>query len=159
MPFVTLPAGTEKHRSDEIDPSSQANHNRQMEETDHFLDPDEEKDRNQLPFPGFVDKSFFCLDQTTPVRHQCLKLVTWPWFGRITIFIILLNCITLALYQPCQQKCDTLRCLWTIIADHCIFVFFAIEMCIKLIAMGLIGKGTYLADSWNRLDCFIVVTG
>lgn len=32
-------------------------------------------------------------------------------------------------------------------------------MTIKLIAMSGWGKGTYLADSWNRLDFFIVMSG
>lgn len=43
--------------------------------------------------------------------------------------------------------------------DDIIFVFFTIEMIIKMIAMGLYGSGTYLADTWNRLDCFIVCAG
>ncbi|CAF4868778.1 unnamed protein product, partial [Rotaria sp. Silwood2] len=25
--------------------------------------------------------------------------------------------------------------------------------------MGIFGKGTYLAETWNRLDCFIVISG
>lgn len=32
-------------------------------------------------------------------------------------------------------------------------------MTIKIVAMGGYGKGTYLADSWNRLDFFIVLAG
>jgi hypothetical protein len=32
-------------------------------------------------------------------------------------------------------------------------------MTIKMIAMGAYGRGTYLADSWNRLDFFIVMSG
>lgn len=32
-------------------------------------------------------------------------------------------------------------------------------MTIKMIAMGGYGRGTYLADSWNRLDFFIVMSG
>ena len=43
--------------------------------------------------------------------------------------------------------------------DHFIFAFFAIEMCIKVCAMGLAGKDTYLAETWNRLDMFIVIAG
>lgn len=43
--------------------------------------------------------------------------------------------------------------------DDFIFAFFAIEMFIKMVAMGIHGKGTYLAETWNRLDCFIVVAG
>lgn len=43
--------------------------------------------------------------------------------------------------------------------DDFIFAFFAVEMFIKMVAMGVHGKGTYLAETWNRLDCFIVVAG
>lgn len=43
--------------------------------------------------------------------------------------------------------------------DDIIFVFFGMEMTIKMIAMGIYGKNTYLADSWNRLDFFIVLAG
>ena len=43
--------------------------------------------------------------------------------------------------------------------DDAIFAFFAVEMVIKMVAMGWSGKGSYMADSWNRLDLFIVVAG
>lgn len=43
--------------------------------------------------------------------------------------------------------------------DDIIFAFFSLELTIKMIAMGAWGKNTYLADSWNRLDFFIVVAG
>ncbi|CAL1528277.1 unnamed protein product, partial [Lymnaea stagnalis] len=76
------------------------------------------------------------------------------------MFVIILNCVTLGMYQPCNDKeCVTLRCRILEGFDHFIFAFFAVEMIIKMIAMGVIGKETYLADSWNRLDCFIVVAG
>ncbi|KAG8231031.1 hypothetical protein J437_LFUL010809, partial [Ladona fulva] len=45
------------------------------------------------------------------------------------------------------------------IFDDLIFAFFALEMVIKMLAMGVYGKGTYLADTWNRLDFFIVTAG
>ncbi|CAF1073951.1 unnamed protein product [Rotaria sordida] len=152
------------------------------DETDRFLNergssnilfdlPDpynlEERDENELPFPGFVEKAFYCLRQTTPPRYQCLKLITWPWFERISMLVILLNCITLGMHQPCAhhtgidplKKCDTALCIWLQATDNFVFAFFTIEMCIKMTAMGIFGKGTYLAESWNRLDCVIVLTG
>lgn len=127
----------------------------------------EETDENELPFPGFVEQVFYCLKQTSTPRYQCLRLITWPWFERISMFVILLNCITLGMYQPCEhhsgmpgtKKCDTARCIWLQGTDYFIFAFFTIEMCIKMTAMGIFGKGTYLAETWNRLDCFIVVAG
>jgi len=127
----------------------------------------EDTDEDELPFPGFVDRVFYSLKQTTPPRYQCLRLITWPWFERISMFVILLNCITLGMYQPCAhhtglqvtKKCDTARCIWLQGTDYFIFGFFTIEMCIKMTAMGIFGKGTYLAETWNRLDCFIVIAG
>ncbi|CAF0833175.1 unnamed protein product [Rotaria sordida] len=127
----------------------------------------EERDENELPFPGFAEKAFYCFLQTTPPRYQCLKFITWSWFERISMFAILLNCITLGVYQPCVhhsgieslKKCDTVLCIWLQVTDYFVLACFTIEMCIKMIAMGIFGKGAYLANSWNRLDCFIVLTG
>merc|ERR1739838_225656 len=34
---------------------------------------------------------------------------------------------------------------------------FLVEMLVKIAAMGFTGKNTYLSDTWNRLDCFIVM--
>ena len=74
--------------------------------------------------------------------------------------VILLNCVTLGLYKPCDDNvCATVRCQVLEGFDHFIFAFFAIEMCIKVIAMGFWGKDTYLADTWNKLDMFIVIAG
>ena len=153
-----------------------------LQETDRFLNEHassnvlsdlprsrnlEETEENELPFPGFVDQVFHCLKQTAPVRYQCLQLITWPWFERISMFVILLNCITLGMYQPCAhhtgmqatKKCDTARCIWLQATDYFIFGFFTVEMCIKMTAMGIFGTGSYLAETWNRLDCFIVLAG
>ena len=110
--------------------------------------------------------------------------------------VILLNCVTLGMFQPCEDTtCDTQRCkllkvssnseqtkVWTSnsekdgktncqcnsdevfvsflqICDHMIYAYFALELCIKIIAMGVFGKGCYLSETWNRLDFFIVFAG
>lgn len=65
------------------------------------------------------------------------------------------------MYEPCADSaaCDNLRCQILEYSDHAIFAFFTVEMCIKVVAMGLIGKATYLAETWNCLDMFIVIAG
>ena len=74
--------------------------------------------------------------------------------------VILLNCVTLGMFQPCYDvPCVDTRCRILDGFDHAIFAFFAVEMFIKITAMGLVGQQTYLADTWNRLDFFIVVAG
>ncbi|XP_026324776.1 voltage-dependent T-type calcium channel subunit alpha-1G [Hyposmocoma kahamanoa] len=76
------------------------------------------------------------------------------------MLVILLNCITLGMYQPCvDDQCTTNRCKILQVFDDIIFAFFTLEMTIKMVAMGVYGHGTYLADSWNRLDFFIVMAG
>jgi hypothetical protein len=129
---------------------------------EHVLSNILSEDENKFPFPNFIEKSFYCLGQRTPPRYQCLKLISWPWFERLSMLIILLNCITLGMYQPCAHhtdKCSTALCIWLEAIDYLILGFFTIEMCIKMLAMGIFGKGSYLAESWNRLDCFIVLAG
>ncbi|XP_055600094.1 voltage-dependent T-type calcium channel subunit alpha-1G isoform X2 [Uranotaenia lowii] len=115
---------------------------------------------SNLPYPGFTEFSLKYLAQDTKPRIWCLKLITNPWFERVSMLVILLNCVTLGMYQPCvDDACVTNRCKILQIFDDIIFAFFSLEMTIKIVAMGAWGKSTYLADSWNRLDFFIVLAG
>ncbi|XP_053680471.1 voltage-dependent T-type calcium channel subunit alpha-1G [Anopheles nili] len=117
-------------------------------------------DEPNLPYPGFTEFSLKYLTQESKPRIWCLQLITNPWFERISMIVILLNCVTLGMYQPCvDDACVTNRCKILQIFDDIIFAFFSLEMTIKIVAMGAWGKGTYLADSWNRLDFFIVLAG
>lgn len=74
--------------------------------------------------------------------------------------VIILNCITLGMYQPCTDEvCNTLQCHVLEGFDHFIFAFFAAEMLIKVMAMGLVGRNAYLMETWNGFDLFIVLSG
>lgn len=76
------------------------------------------------------------------------------------MLIIIVNCITMGMYKPCEKAdCSTTKCHIINYIDDFIYVFFAIEMVIKILAMGLYGEKTYLGEMWNRLDCFIVLAG
>ena len=87
-------------------------------------------------------------------------MIVSPWFERISMLAILVNCVTLGMYKPCEDNpCSTSRCILLQYLDHGIFIFFGVEMTIKILAMGFYGKNTYLADTWNRLDFFIVAAG
>lgn len=64
-----------------------------------------------LPYPGFPELSMNYLTQTMRPRNWCLLLITNPWFERVSILVILFNCITLGMYQPCvDDECVTNRC-------------------------------------------------
>nr|QDD67334.1 ion channel protein [Tetranychus cinnabarinus] len=114
-----------------------------------------------LPYPDYTELSFRCLSQYSPVRRVCLAMISNPWFERISIMAILLNCITLGMYQPCvDEVCHRSQCKALQVFDDMIFLFFAAEMFIKMTAMGIRGsKGAYLSETWNRLDFFIVIAG
>ncbi|XP_067298242.1 voltage-dependent T-type calcium channel subunit alpha-1H [Pseudorasbora parva] len=76
------------------------------------------------------------------------------------MLVILLNCITLGMFQPCQDlECHSDRCSILQAFDDFIFAFFAVEMVLKMVALGVFGPKCYLGDTWNRLDLFIVMAG
>uniref|UniRef100_A0A8C0F282 Calcium voltage-gated channel subunit alpha1 H n=1 Tax=Bubo bubo TaxID=30461 RepID=A0A8C0F282_BUBBB len=78
----------------------------------------------------------------------------------ISMLVILLNCVTLGMFQPCEDvECQSERCTILEAFDDFIFAFFAVEMVIKMVALGIFGQKCYLGDTWNRLDFFIVMAG
>ncbi|KAL3053925.1 hypothetical protein OYC64_006282 [Pagothenia borchgrevinki] len=82
------------------------------------------------------------------------------WFERISIMVIVLNCVTLGMYQPCENiDCTSDRCQILQAFDAFIYIFFALEMVVKMVALGIFGRRCYLGDTWNRLDFFIVMSG
>jgi hypothetical protein len=97
--------------------------------------------------------------KTKNLRKWLLQLIKSPWFERLSLFVIIFNCITLGMYKPCedQPKCTSTRCFILEYLDRAIYFFFLIEMLTKILAMGFIGKNTYLAETWNILDFFIIL--
>ncbi|XP_054702236.1 voltage-dependent T-type calcium channel subunit alpha-1G isoform X3 [Grus americana] len=113
-----------------------------------------------LPYPALAPVVFFYLSQESRPRSWCLRLVCNPWFERVSMLVILLNCVTLGMFHPCEDiACDSPRCRILQSFDDFIFAFFAVEMIVKMIALGIFGKKCYLGDTWNRLDFFIVIAG
>ncbi|KAM7148662.1 voltage-dependent T-type calcium channel subunit alpha-1H isoform 2-T3 [Molossus nigricans] len=121
------------------------------------LGTDEEQ---PVPYPALAATVFFCLGQTTRPRSWCLRLVCNPWFEHVSMLVIMLNCVTLGMFRPCEDvRCRSERCSILEAFDDFIFAFFAVEMVIKMVALGLFGQKCYLGDTWNRLDFFIVMAG
>uniref|UniRef100_A0A8K9V005 Ion transport domain-containing protein n=1 Tax=Oncorhynchus mykiss TaxID=8022 RepID=A0A8K9V005_ONCMY len=111
-----------------------------------------------VPYPELAPVIFFCLKQTTFPRSWCIRAVSSPY--PLPIMVILLNCVTLGMYQPCENiDCSSDRCKVLQAFDVFIYVFFAVEMVVKMMALGIFGHRCYLGDTWNRLDFFIVMAG
>ncbi|XP_068606816.1 voltage-dependent T-type calcium channel subunit alpha-1H-like [Brachionichthys hirsutus] len=124
------------------------------EEEEEEEEEQEEEEEEALPYPSLAPVVLLALTQTSPPRSWCLRAVCHPWFERVSILAILLNCVTLGMFQPCDHTPFLLQAL-----DDGIFVFFAGEMLVKMVALGVVGQSGYLGDTWNRLDFFIVVVG
>jgi hypothetical protein len=108
----------------------------------------------------YTEKSLYCLKSDDFPRNHCILLCESKWFERLSLFFIIINCFTLASFQPCDDiECVNARCVIAKYIDHVIFVFFIVEMLIKITALGFIGRKTYLGENWNILDFLIVCTG
>ncbi|KAJ1062221.1 hypothetical protein K5549_008563 [Capra hircus] len=67
----------------------------------------------------------------------CVLDLVRTWFECISMLVILLNCVTLGMYQPCDDMdCLSERCKILQVFDDFIFVFFAMEMVLKMVASG-----------------------
>lgn len=70
--------------------------------------------------------------------------------------------LTVALTSTLALRVHSVLCCLspaTQVFDDFIFIFFAMEMVLKMVALGIFGKKCYLGDTWNRLDFFIVMAG
>uniref|UniRef100_A0A669DYN6 Voltage-dependent T-type calcium channel subunit alpha-1H n=1 Tax=Oreochromis niloticus TaxID=8128 RepID=A0A669DYN6_ORENI len=131
-------------------------------------DPDcVSEDEEQQPYPALAPVAFFCLKQTTRPRNWCLRMVCnpypltcWILTPHVSMLVILLNCVTLGMYRPCEDvSCKSEWCRILQVLDDCIFAFFAVEMVIKMVALGIFGSKCYFDDKWNQLDFVIVMAG
>uniref|UniRef100_A0A8D3C6Z1 Calcium channel, voltage-dependent, T type, alpha 1H subunit a n=1 Tax=Scophthalmus maximus TaxID=52904 RepID=A0A8D3C6Z1_SCOMX len=119
------------------------------------------------PYPALAPVAFFCLKQTTRPRNWCLRVVCnpypficWKSDPHVSMLVILLNCVTLGMFRPCEDvTCQSEWCRILQVLDDCIFAFFAVEMVIKMVALGIFGPNCYLGDKWNQLDFVIVMAG
>ncbi|KAF3700377.1 Voltage-dependent T-type calcium channel subunit alpha-1H [Channa argus] len=97
-----------------------------------------------------------------PYYTLCVLTLTssCTWFEHVSMLVILLNCVTLGMFQPCEDvSCLSEWCQILRVLDDCIFAFFAVEMVIKMVALGIFGSNSYLGDKWNQLDFVIVMAG
>jgi len=91
------------------------------------------------------------------VRQACIYMVTHWLFDSVVLCLIVASSIMLALDEP-HLKASSFLKQFIGGADYVFTTLFFLEMCIKLVAMGLISTPhAYLGDPWNVLDGTIVV--
>lgn len=106
------------------------------------------------------ERALFFIKKSNPVRILIYKGTQWHGFETMILIIIILSSIkligdTYILNEP--ESSPFVKVSNAL--DLFFIIFFAFESLLKSIANGLVfEKGSYLRESWNQLDFFIVVT-
>jgi voltage-dependent calcium channel L type alpha-1D len=108
----------------------------------------------------FCKQSFFIFSIDNWVRIFCYRAYVHPQWEKYVIFFVMLSSIKLAIDSYIVKLEDD--SIWRNVSSATDLFFstvFICEMSIKTIALGLImDQGSYLRDSWNQLDFFIVIS-
>ena len=121
---------------------------------------------------SMLERSCCVFSRKGAIRRCCMALVSHRFFETLVIFLIFVNSVFLAAYDPMAcpasvKEDPTVDCLPSErneicdIAGKVLTVMFSIEMLIKMIAIGVVsGDETYFRCSvWNYLDFLVVSTG
>lgn len=105
---------------------------------------------------NYATVSLCCLSVTNPFRNKIIQLVAVnPWFDRFILFVIMVNCIFLALDKEIDSITKN-----NVTIDFIFLIIYTMEMILKIIAMGFFMRAhSYLRDSWNILDFMVVMLG
>lgn len=100
------------------------------------------------------------LDKKSTLRRGCLWLCRCRYFENFILLAIVANCGTLAAGSSREDFDDTALGIGLAQAEFFFLAVFALEMVLKVIALGFVtAPRTYLRDGWNVLDFLVVVLG
>lgn len=113
----------------------------------------------------FDKKVCLCISKTNPLRRGAIRVMVHPAFDRVVLALILVNTVLLGLVDYSKIERDgpdagQLRPAGRnkiLLGSEPVFaVLYAVEMCIKLLAMGF---RCYWADHWNKMDGVVTIVG
>lgn len=101
--------------------------------------------------------ALWCLSPNSWFRLLFIAIVEWEWFERLSLFVVVSNCMMLAMQGPPGSNTGPEAAFYEA-ADLGFTYMFTVELMLRSVAMGFRGHpDSYLADHWNKLDCFVVV--
>ena len=115
----------------------------------------------RLMFLGVeCEKSLYFFTKQNKIRYYAYKLYKKKIFDNTIMVLILLASIKLALDTYLTKlPDDNINVVISADFDQFLFVGFLFECITKIISLGFImDDGSYLQDSWNKMDFFIVCT-
>ncbi|DBB15358.1 TPA: hypothetical protein ACH3X3_003603 [Trebouxia sp. C0006] len=134
--------------------------------TDGQTDPGQAQSLEVAGFAGAVAQAYAAYDYVSLgiftdrslIRRFCMRVITNVYFEGCVLLLVLLSSVLLALDTPSLD--DSSRLADVIIICDLIFVAcFTLEMCLKVVALGLVAHpGAYLRSPWNQLDAVVVIT-
>jgi hypothetical protein len=104
--------------------------------------------------------SFYVFNKTNPIRILGYKIIQLKHWDNAIMLLIALSSIKLA-FDTYLLEVDKDSVIMQVSGAVDLFftISFFIEMIIKQVALGFImDEGSYLRESWNQLDFFIVVS-
>ena len=109
---------------------------------------------------GLPPKSLFVLGLQNPIRKMAVRTVKHKMFDKTILFCILGNCIFLAMDSKVANFEKTTAGEAVNYSEHIFTAAFVMEMILKIVAMGfVVDEGSYLRDSWNKMDFLVVFLG
>jgi len=94
------------------------------------------------------DKSLFCFGTKSLTRRITVYIVTHQLFEIFILLTIITNCVFMALSNPPKES------------EYVFAVIYTLEVLVKVLAKGFIlHPYSYLRNSWNWLDFFVVIVG
>mmetsp|Transcript_19618 Transcript_19618/g.30230 ORF Transcript_19618/g.30230 Transcript_19618/m.30230 type:complete len:366 (+) Transcript_19618:368-1465(+) len=117
---------------------------------------DDDQQQTQDAQKNYATVSLCCLSVTNPFRNKIIQIVAVnPWFDRFILFVIMANCVFLALDNEVSSITEQMEKI-----DLIFLIIYTMEMVMKIIAMGFFMRAhSYLRDSWNILDFVVVILG
>jgi hypothetical protein len=98
-----------------------------------------------------------CLRKDGLVRGGMIRCMMWSGTHAIVGAVVWLLCCALCAYDPLNEDSQRNSIIQKIsLATTC---FFAVEMVVKVVSLGLWGRTGYLKDPWSWVDVGVVVLG
>lgn len=106
---------------------------------------------------GIEPTVFGCLRKDGRIRGALVWLMMWSGTDAIIGFAVVLLSCALCAFDPVDRWSSANQTIAAI--SFYVTLLFALELLVKVLALGLFGRTGYFSDPWNWLDTIVVLYG